>query len=247
VCIAGVADQLQTNFAADLRQILKSVFLMNCTQDEEEAPALIDEKKSKDNPQDLFEFRASEENVIRQTNSNQGSIGSQQSICSAEEVNPDPESDDGVFEEDEDDEDMIQTSRDDNEINHRNKRQQHYGNRLTGRSISLSDDSTSHHHRNNSDGSSPRRILSSSPSTSSYPTHTQSAPKWLPDNAAPRCMNCESPFTAFRRRHHCRCCGQIFCGVCSSTTTPLPRFGLIKPVRVCRICYDNEHTATVAT
>jgi hypothetical protein len=29
VCIAGVADQLQTNFASDLRNILKSVFLMN--------------------------------------------------------------------------------------------------------------------------------------------------------------------------------------------------------------------------
>jgi hypothetical protein len=103
VCIAGVADQLQTNFAADLRQILRAVFLINCTQEEEDPPALIDEKKSKDNPQDLFEFRASEENVIRQSNSNQGSIGSQQSICSAEEVNPDPSSssDDAVFEEDE--------------------------------------------------------------------------------------------------------------------------------------------------
>lgn len=29
VCIAGVADQLQTNFASDLRNILKCVFLMN--------------------------------------------------------------------------------------------------------------------------------------------------------------------------------------------------------------------------
>ena len=32
VCIAGVADQLQTNFASDLRNILKCVFLMNSTQ-----------------------------------------------------------------------------------------------------------------------------------------------------------------------------------------------------------------------
>lgn len=31
VCIAGVADQLQTNFAGDLRNILQSVFLMNAT------------------------------------------------------------------------------------------------------------------------------------------------------------------------------------------------------------------------
>lgn len=74
---------------------------MNCTQEEETPPAIINIKKSKDNPQDLFEFRASEENVIRQSNSNQGSIGSQQSICSAEEVNPESSSDDAVFEEDE--------------------------------------------------------------------------------------------------------------------------------------------------
>ncbi|KAJ9601439.1 hypothetical protein L9F63_000406, partial [Diploptera punctata] len=43
VCIAGVADQLQTNFAGDLRHILKCVFLMSATsssktdeEDEEE-------------------------------------------------------------------------------------------------------------------------------------------------------------------------------------------------------------------
>jgi hypothetical protein len=31
VCIAGVADQLQTNFAGDLRHILKCVFLMSAS------------------------------------------------------------------------------------------------------------------------------------------------------------------------------------------------------------------------
>lgn len=242
VCIAGVADQLQTNFAADLRQILKSVFLINCTQDEEEKPPLIDEKKSKDNPQDLFEFRASEENVIRQSNSNQGSIGSQQSICSAEEVNPESSDDaDAVFEEedDDDDENVIET-RDDNEITSIRHHKRHYGNRLTGRSISLSDDATTTSDRIDDD-QSPRRILSSSASTS-HPQRTESPPKWIPDNAAPRCMSCESQFTAFRRRHHCRCCGQVFCGVCSSATTPLPRFGLTKPVRVCRVCFVREAT-----
>lgn len=39
VCIAGVADQLQTNFASDLRNILKCVFLMNSSQTvEDEEP-----------------------------------------------------------------------------------------------------------------------------------------------------------------------------------------------------------------
>lgn len=31
VCISGVADQLQTNFAGDLRNILKAVFLINAS------------------------------------------------------------------------------------------------------------------------------------------------------------------------------------------------------------------------
>lgn len=141
VCIAGVADQLQTNFAADLRQILRAVFLINCSQEEDDQPEIIDETKAKDNQQDLFEFRASEENVIRQSNSNHSSIGSPQNICSAEEVNP--ESDDAVFEEEEEEEDedgAIETF-DDNGINICQK--QRYGNRLSGRSISLSDDTTS--------------------------------------------------------------------------------------------------------
>lgn len=30
------------------------------------------------------------------------------------------------------------------------------------------------------------------------------------------CYECDTPFTMFRRRHHCRVCGQIFCNNCSS-------------------------------
>lgn len=49
VCIAGVADQLQTNFASDLRNILKSVFLMNQTPDvEPEVVETVEETKSSD-------------------------------------------------------------------------------------------------------------------------------------------------------------------------------------------------------
>lgn len=257
MCIAGVADQLQTNFAPDLRQILRAVFLINCSQ-EEENPEIIDETNSKDNQQDLFEFRASEENVIRQSNSNQGSIGSQQSICSAEEVNP--ESDDAVFEEEEeeDDNEIIET-RDDTDLDRSRKRR--YGNRINGRSISLSDDATENSidHQDDSENRATRRnySISTSPSTS----HIQSPPKWIPDHQVLKCMQCESQFTAFRRRHHCRNCGKfkylkymlniisfqrlfsfvggIFCGVCSNSQTPLPKFGLTKPVRVCRVCLNN--------
>lgn len=34
---------------------------------------------------------------------------------------------------------------------------------------------------------------------------------WMPDEASKECTGCQSVFTAFRRKHHCRVCGQIFC------------------------------------
>ena len=38
----------------------------------------------------------------------------------------------------------------------------------------------------------------------------------MPDTMCKVCYNCENPFTIYRRRHHCRMCGQIFCDSCSS-------------------------------
>lgn len=48
ICISGVADQLQTNYAADLRSTLKCVFAMNATPSEfeEENDSLADESQS---------------------------------------------------------------------------------------------------------------------------------------------------------------------------------------------------------
>lgn len=65
-------------------------------------------------------------------------------------------------------------------------------------------------------------------------------PRWIPDEEAPRCMSCAQGFTTFRRRHHCRNCGGVFCGVCSSASAPLPKYGLIKAVRVCKECFLSE-------
>ena len=50
VCIAGVADQLQTNFASDLRNILKCVFLMNSTQSANEDEPEQEEKRDSESP-----------------------------------------------------------------------------------------------------------------------------------------------------------------------------------------------------
>jgi hypothetical protein len=33
--------------------------------------------------------------------------------------------------------------------------------------------------------------------------------QWVSDEAAVACLGCRQPFTALRRRHHCRVCGQV--------------------------------------
>ncbi|XP_037685199.1 lateral signaling target protein 2 homolog isoform X4 [Choloepus didactylus] len=62
-------------------------------------------------------------------------------------------------------------------------------------------------------------------------------PEWVPDEACGLCTACKAPFTVIRRKHHCRSCGKIFCSRCSSHSAPLPRYGQVKPVRVCTHCY----------
>lgn len=62
-------------------------------------------------------------------------------------------------------------------------------------------------------------------------------PAWIPDELAPHCMSCQTVFTVVRRRHHCRNCGKVFCGKCSANAVPLPRYGHVKPVRVCNRCF----------
>jgi hypothetical protein len=43
---------------------------------------------------------------------------------------------------------------------------------------------------------------------------------WMPDQLCKHCYACDTPFTVFRRRHHCRLCGQVFCNSCSGYFVP---------------------------
>ncbi len=45
---------------------------------------------------------------------------------------------------------------------------------------------------------------------------------WDDDDSATNCYQCESTFTLFLRRHHCRLCGKIFCHSCSSRRMAIP-------------------------
>lgn len=63
MCIAGVADQLQTNFAADLRNILKAVFLMNQTPDKPDTPPPEENQEHESEKVDPIEYEATEDSV----------------------------------------------------------------------------------------------------------------------------------------------------------------------------------------
>ncbi|XP_047352188.1 myotubularin-related protein 3 isoform X1 [Vespa velutina] len=67
---------------------------------------------------------------------------------------------------------------------------------------------------------------------------------WVPDHAVNRCMGCNTEFWLGRRKHHCRCCGKIFCADCSENSTPLPSEQLYNPVRVCKDCFSRLHHHT---
>lgn len=62
---------------------------------------------------------------------------------------------------------------------------------------------------------------------------------WVPDELVNYCSNskCRAPFTQTRRRHHCRCCGRVFCHNCTDQSTPIPAFGYVQLVRVCNPCF----------
>uniref|UniRef100_A0A8C4TTV6 Hepatocyte growth factor-regulated tyrosine kinase substrate n=1 Tax=Erpetoichthys calabaricus TaxID=27687 RepID=A0A8C4TTV6_ERPCA len=62
------------------------------------------------------------------------------------------------------------------------------------------------------------------------------APEWVD---AEECHRCRVQFGVVTRKHHCRACGQIFCGKCSSKYSTIPKFGIEKEVRVCEPCYEQ--------
>ncbi|KAK4513578.1 uncharacterized protein ATC70_005582 [Mucor velutinosus] len=63
---------------------------------------------------------------------------------------------------------------------------------------------------------------------------------WMPDEQCNECYKCRKPFTLLRRKHHCRTCGQIFCGRCASHVISGKLFKQKGQVRVCNFCYAEQ-------
>ncbi|XP_015888945.3 1-phosphatidylinositol-3-phosphate 5-kinase FAB1B [Ziziphus jujuba] len=76
---------------------------------------------------------------------------------------------------------------------------------------------------------------------------------WMPDQSCRVCYECDSQFTVFNRKHHCRLCGRVFCAKCTANSIPAlsnePRSGREdwERIRVCNYCYTQweKGTATV--
>ncbi|XP_013414877.1 hepatocyte growth factor-regulated tyrosine kinase substrate [Lingula anatina] len=65
---------------------------------------------------------------------------------------------------------------------------------------------------------------------------SEKAPEWKDGEV---CFKCRVTFNTFNRKHHCRNCGQVFCGKCSSKNSIIPKFGIEKEVRVCDTCHEQ--------
>ncbi|XP_010543031.1 PREDICTED: 1-phosphatidylinositol-3-phosphate 5-kinase FAB1B [Tarenaya hassleriana] len=68
---------------------------------------------------------------------------------------------------------------------------------------------------------------------------------WMPDQSCRVCYECDSQFTLINRRHHCRHCGRVFCGKCTSNSIPVPSSDSKTPreewekIRVCNYCFKQ--------
>ncbi|KAI8336116.1 hypothetical protein BC941DRAFT_398005 [Chlamydoabsidia padenii] len=68
---------------------------------------------------------------------------------------------------------------------------------------------------------------------------------WMPDEQCKECYKCRKQFTMFRRKHHCRFCGQIFCSKCASHIIPGKIYSQKGQVRICNFCYTEQHSGNV--
>jgi hypothetical protein len=278
VCISGAADQLQSNYAADFRSILRVVFLINVTPDE----------ITEETPEERFDYSPEMETA--------GAIGedsldggTQDEAAAVREPTPPLETLPGALPDIDLATDALQhemsvslydrqlrpasdhspissTEMFDEDTDSSNSRGGVYAQNIDLHLHTTTDEEVVTRDASppppaefyqpeptlldiadgvggtNQQPSSPQETLVPEAEFVAYRqqnsqnSRRQTPPAWVPDAEAPNCMGCHEGFTFVKRRHHCRACGKVYCGKCSSHFLPLPHFGLDRPVRVCNRC-----------
>eukprot|EP00998_Keelungia_sp_KM082_P006891 NODE_3115_length_939_cov_54.834975_g3094_i0.p1 GENE.NODE_3115_length_939_cov_54.834975_g3094_i0~~NODE_3115_length_939_cov_54.834975_g3094_i0.p1 ORF type:complete len:224 (+),score=54.85 NODE_3115_length_939_cov_54.834975_g3094_i0:216-887(+) len=60
---------------------------------------------------------------------------------------------------------------------------------------------------------------------------------WKDDKARTDCFHCKAKFGLLNRKHHCRSCGDIYCGSCWGKKINMPaQYGFADPQPVCMSC-----------
>ncbi|KXL43977.1 hypothetical protein M433DRAFT_155349 [Acidomyces richmondensis BFW] len=54
-------------------------------------------------------------------------------------------------------------------------------------------------------------------------------PKWQPDSEVGKCPVCNTEFSFWFRKHHCRKCGRVVCAACSPHRITIPRQYIVQP------------------
>lgn len=66
---------------------------------------------------------------------------------------------------------------------------------------------------------------------------------WQPLELATHCAACQTEFSLFTWKHHCRSCGLIYCGNCTPHAVALRDKGYTTPVKICINCHHALVTA----
>ena len=78
--------------------------------------------------------------------------------------------------------------------------------------------------------------VSEGPTSTESATATGEKVGWKNDGDCPTCAKCGAKFSLFRRRHHCRSCGGVFCSdCCSDKVVGLPGYSQ-SAERICVVC-----------
>mmetsp|Transcript_35139 Transcript_35139/g.99080 ORF Transcript_35139/g.99080 Transcript_35139/m.99080 type:complete len:211 (-) Transcript_35139:17-649(-) len=63
--------------------------------------------------------------------------------------------------------------------------------------------------------------------------------RWVEDSESDTCMGCSQEFSIISRRHHCRVCGNLFCGDCVSMAAFPEILHHYEKVLVCKTCISR--------